>query len=309
MSLHRNHVCFLHQTIKTLCTGLLLAGFSITVTVPVSAQKPKQNTIGSDTAIQLKLGRELRPFDEYLVKAMNIRISRYALLHGNREETVQADTVRSTFAGTVTVNNVTEDGQEAVKTVVVRNAETRYQGQNTTIVSTGTTIKAFYSDTGYVYTVNDDTLAAAVTADLVGLLRSEGGLKTGVIMNPPKPVRVGDSWHINADAFAATLGSPPKNKKRIVTGKATFKKVDVLHDIPVAVVSMKASVTNAVDSLEGMPVENATIEATLDIAVPIDERYPTVWVASNTHFAATVGKAPQQMRISYTVADEFDFQR
>lgn len=263
----------------------------------------------TDSTIMLTVGREIKPFDEYLLNAMSIRISRVSMNVNNRIEQLQNDTVRSVFSGLCSVQAVTEDGQEAMKKVKVRNAQLRYKGETSDIVPSGSMIQATFSNDGYVYTIGPDTLSAEITADLSGLIRSEGGLLSGTIMNPNKPVRIGDEWPIDTTAFAATLGPPPEQKQRHTSGTVTLVRIDSLHGHTVALVRMNAHVVNAFDNINGTQADDAIVDAVVEIAVPLDERYPAVWASSNTTMTATLVESGQRLRVEYIVADEFDFIR
>ena len=259
--------------------------------------------------INLTLGREIKPFDEYLLDATSVRISIVTMGKGKSGRILQNDTVRSALSGICAVAAVTEDGQEALKTITIRNAQTRYQGSVADIVQTGAKVKAQFSDVGNVYSIGDDTLSAEVTADLSGLIRSEGGQKSGRIMDPNKPVSPGDTWTIDTAAFAATLGPPPATQKRIVKGSVTFTRIDTVNSVPIAVVTMDASAHNAFAEIEGMQAMNSTVVAHIELYVPLDQRYPPVRVKSTTILGADVGEVGQTVHFDYHVTDDLEFRR
>lgn len=268
---------------------------------------------GIDTTITLPVtmtvGREIKPFDEYLLDATSVRISTVTMGTGKATRVLQNDTARSALSGICSVAAVTEDGQEAVKTVTIRNAQTRYNGVVSDIVPTGSKVKAKFTNDGTEYTIDSTILSPELTADLSGLIRSEGGLKSGKIMDPHKPVSPGDTWSIDTAAFAATLGPPPSTKKRTVQGTVTFTRIDTVNNVPIAVVTMKANAQNAFAEIEGMQATNAEINALIDLYVPLDPRYPAIRVASTTILSADVGDAGQLVHFTYHVTDDLEFRR
>lgn len=228
---------------------------------------------------------------------------------GAAAQTLQADTVRSVLAGLCSVAAVTEDGQEAIKRVTIRNAQVRYKGIPQEIIPTGAVVEAHFSDAGLVYVSKGDTLSADVTADLSGLIRSEGGRKSGTIMDPQKPVSPGDVWMIDTAAFAATLGPPPSNAKRTVEGRVRFERIDTVGGIPVAVVIMDAHAENAFGEIDGARVDHTNVTAHVMLVVPLDKRLPAVKTASTTTISANAGEGGQIVHFDFEVTDEFEFRR
>lgn len=259
--------------------------------------------------LELKLGRAIKPFDEYLLGASTTRISRVTMGGGANAAVLQNDTVRSILSGSCSVAAVTEDGQEAVKTVVIRNAQSRYRGTTTDIVETGAQVKATFTDAGNLYEMKGDTLSPEVTADLSGLIRSEGGLKSGKIMDPHRAVKPGDTWPIDTAAFAATLGPPPASQRRIVTGSVTFVRVDTVNGVPAAIVHMDARAEHAFAEIEGIATDQSTVTAHIELTVPLDQRFPALRVASTTIIAAELKETGQVLHVDYEVSDDLEFHR
>ncbi|MCO6466168.1 MAG: hypothetical protein J5I53_06100 [Bradyrhizobiaceae bacterium] len=257
----------------------------------------------------LTLGREIKPFDEYILTASSVRISRVSMKTGKAASYLQDDTVRTQVSGLCSVVAVTEDGQEAVKKVTIRNAQSRYKDTLTDVLPTGTEVEARFSDAGPVYIVGTDTLEPDVVADLSGVIRSEGGLKSGTIMDPHKPVAPGDVWSIDTAAFAATLGPPPSNLKRTVTGTVRYDKIDTVDGTPVAIVVMEAKAANAFAEIDGVTARNATVTAHIELAVPLDKRFPAVGSATTTTMEADIGEAGQSIHFYYQVTDALTFRR
>jgi hypothetical protein len=257
----------------------------------------------------LTLGREIKPFDQYMIEALSTRISKVNLHTPKGPMVLQNDTVRSVLSGNCNVEAVTEDGQEAVKNVSIRNAQSRNAGKSIDILPTGTLVHAAFSNDGNVYTVKGDTVKPEVAADLIGLIRSEGGLKSGEIMNPRKPVNVGESWPIDTAAFARTLGDPPANRRRKISGTVKFERIDTVGGIPVAVVNMNARADNAIGEIDGSPTSASTITANIELTVPLDKRFPAVQVATRTNMTAELGEADQKVHVEYLVSDQLNFIR
>ncbi len=284
------------------CMPYLLAGL-------LGFLAPHVTDAMSEQTYELSLGREIKPFDEYLLSAISTRISIVSMPGPNGAVELQNDTVHAILSGNCAVQAVTEDGQEARKTVTIRNAQVRFQGKPEDIIPTGSVVQCDFSDAGYVYTVRGDTVPPQVSADLVGLIRSEGGRKSGRIMDPRKPVKIGDTWPINVSAFDSTLGDPPARGERVIHGTVTFQRIDTVAGKPTAVVLMEATVDNAFSDIEGTPANKATIEARLQMFVPLDSRYPASRVATNTKMSADLGEAGQLIHYVYIVNDDIEMLR
>lgn len=258
----------------------------------------------------LKLGRSIKAFDQYELHGASTRISRVQVHDENNTLVeIQADTTIVRISALCRVHNVTVDGQEAVKSVTISYAYAEHNSQTSEILPAGTVLLASFSDTSTAILKDSTPLSAEVMANLVPVIRSEGGKRTGEILDARKKVGVGDIWPINVNAFKKTFDEGGRKRAKGITGKVTFVKIDSGSYMPAAVVEMKATAKNAVGDMGGLTPSSSKLDAEVMLYVPMDQRYPVMRTASLTKVVAYFGKGKGTAVVEFTVTDDLIFER
>ena len=260
---------------------------------------------------ELKLGREIRPADSYVLSGYSQRIARVRIKEasGNLYE-VQNDTVTVRIKAVCEINAVTTDGQEAIKYVKIELADVTRRGKLKELIPPGTSLKASFSDSGTVITKDDVPIDPDILADLVAVIRSEGGRKTSEIMDAAKKVKVKQKWQMNKKAFRNSLDPVAQKTVKDLKGQVSFDRIDsTISTRPVAVVSLKASAKDAIGEMQGTPTSSSSMIANVTLSVPLDTRYPATHVASTTQMFATFGKGEGSAVVELTISDDLNFQR
>lgn len=223
--------------------------------------------------VALSLGRMIKVSDKYLVTTSASYRMRLAFDTKDQVPTdsTYADSIR--LHALVDVTSVTESGEEHAKTLTIRYFHRYVNNITIDLLPTGAVIQASFDGPIPTYTVNGAKPAPDIDELLRLAVRSEGGTKTGAILDPPKPVRVGESWSINKRAFAREMASgATKNQSKGIAGKVRFAGVDTLNNKPcatvIAVVRQKVGA-----GTQQSPTQTNAYDMVL--SVPLDTRYPT----------------------------------
>ncbi len=274
------------------------------------AVAPYQMVAQALQTYDLPLGREIKVMDEYLIEARSVRISRLSIRDPNGVSKVMADdTVTINLSANCGVQAVTEDGQEAIKLVKVRNASAVVNSEYKSLVPTGTSLKAEFSDAGSVLTINKHLVDAKVNGYLLSVIRPEGGLRTGTIMNADAPVAVGETWPINKRAFLGTLDITDSTAVDRVEGYVKFVSIDSSSIRPVAVVTMIVTAIDVLTEIEGRMPSTSKIETEITLVVPLDKRYPLVRTNTRMRVTASFSTGPGSASVEFITIDETHFLR
>ncbi len=226
----------------------------------------------STTRITLSFGRKIKVSDRYLLTTSASYRMRLAYDVKGRPsiDSTYADSVR--LQALVDVTSVTETGEEYAKTLTVRYFHRFVNNARIDVLPTGAVIGATFDGPSPTFLVNGTKPTTEIEELLRLAVRSEGGTTTGAILNPSKPVRIGDSWTVNLRAFAAAMSDSPKSMPiKGLTGKVRFVSVDVVKGKPsatvIAAVRQKSRVSN-----KQSPTHTNAYDIT--VTVPIDARYP-----------------------------------
>jgi len=252
----------------------------LTLVLVVSATSAQDSP---ETLWTIKTGRALKAHDEYIVHTTYTDLRRVVLRDEGGVMMDSAVTFKISFDALVNVASTTEDGQEKEKYLSVRNCMIEQHGKQTDLLPTGTKIRAWFSDSGSVYTIEGKPAPDSLQALLSMFIRSEGGTKTSDILDPPVKKnrrKVGDSWPVNTKALLENLGVP-KSLKPKASGKVKFLAVDSLYNRRGLVVQGVAKVTNRVPAFENFEQGSMTTEADITLVVPSDSRYPTLRAISD----------------------------
>ncbi len=258
----------------------------------------------------LPLGREIKVTDTYLLKGTATQIARVTTVDPKGiAKLMRDDTTIVRIDAECEVAGVTEDGQEAVKLVTIRNAQIVIGGTAHDLVPTGTSLKATFSDTGTVITKDNEPLPMSITAQLALVIRSEGGLRTGKIMDPPGPVNVGDTWTMDTTAFKEMLGPLTTAVPKTMEGTSTFERIDTTGVRPDAVVTLSAHAVDAVGDLDGVTPTGSDIAVTVTVHAPLDTRYPLTRSTSRTRLLTEFGTGPGSANVEYFSNVDLSFLR
>lgn len=242
----------------------------------------------------LTLHRPIKVTDTYLLKGTSRLITRMT--------TVDARGVRQTptegsFAvrldAMCTVEGVTEDGQEAIKTLIIRNAES-IVGSATpvTLLPAGARIKASFSNQGTILEQSDSILSDQLTELLSTVIRGEGGSQTGKLMDPNRPVAVGDAWQPHLPALRTLIEQSFGQQPDSVSGSVTYVSVDSTVQRPEAVIQLVAEARDVIAEFDGMRPSESTFTMTVTVHVPVDQRYPISRTETTTRLRMHFGQGP-----------------
>lgn len=285
-------------------TVLFLFVFFADCASTACAQNPKH---------ELQLGRAIKAFDKYQVRGSAQRSSRVSMArpNGTMQIIPQGSSMVQVQANCV-VDAVTVDGQEAKKSVVIRSAKLVKDAASEDLLPPDTKVNISYSDAGTVITSNGEPLADSISQELALVLRSEGGAKTGLIMNPAKPVSVGDTWKMNNAAFVKSLDADTKKNIKNVKGTVKFERIDTIRGTPAAIIVLEASATNVIPSNQQFRVSKSTFRSRIEVTVPLDVRYPEMHTHSESVWGATIlppDKNGSPVLMEFEHSDDISFYR
>ena len=242
----------------------------------------------------ITLSRPIKVTDTYLLKGFSKQVTRITTTSAKGVRDSPTEGIQQIRVdATCRVEGVTEDGQEAIKDIIIRNAEAVTMGVPSTLLPTGTRLTAAFSNQGTVFTTkNDSTLSDELTEMLSTVIRGEGGSHTGTMMNPPQAVAVGDSWQPNMDALRGVLSQSFNNTPDSLTATVQFVSVDSTASRPEAVISMTALARNILLEFDGMRPKSSSFTMTVTVHVPLDGRYPITQTLTQTRLLADFGSGP-----------------
>ncbi|MGA0046381.1 MAG: hypothetical protein ACO3I4_09045 [Candidatus Kapaibacteriota bacterium] len=242
----------------------------------------------------LTLTRPIKVTDTYLLQGTSRQITRMTTVdaRGVRQQPTDG-TISVRLDAMCTVEGVTEDGQEAIKSLVIRNAEVVVnQDPPNTLLTAGTRLKASFSNQGTILEQGDSLLSDQVTQLLSSVIRGEGGSHTGTLMNPDRVVTVGDTWQPNLPALNALLQQSFNQQPDSVHGAVSYVAIDSSASQPSAVVRLSAQATNVIDEFDGMRPSESTFSMTVTVHAPIDQRYPISRTETTTRLLMHFGEGP-----------------
>jgi len=290
-----NHTLLPMQKLKIRCVQLCVCCIVLLIA---------QSAILIAQTYNLKLGRSIKIQDSYLLRGSAQRSTRLIVprTNGTKQIIPQASSMIQLQANCKVVA-VTVDGQEAMKTVTIRSANMVRESENSDLLPTGFDFTATFSDEGPKFEHDGKPLADSIVQELALVVRGEGGSKIGLIMNPSKPVAVGDTWPMNKAAFIKSLDADTRRNIKKVKGTVTFERIDTIRGTPAAVIVLEATATNVIPINKHVKVVSSTFQSRIEVTVPLDERYPELHTHSASVWSATL-EPPEKN--SSTVVMEFE---
>lgn len=278
------------MTCKLLASLLLFA--SLVSAASISTAQP----------ITLKLGRKIKITDQYLLTTTakySVRIAVDAP-RGTKTDSTYTDSVR--LQALCDVASVTEVGEEYEKKLTIRYFQRFVNNATIDVLPTGAIVKATFGGPQTTFLVNGTKPKAEVEELLRLAVRSEGGTKTGDILDPSQPVALGETWSVNREAFARTMAtSNARPSIKGIKGLVRFVSIDSLNGKPCA------TVVSTVQQTFGSGTEKSpAVESSYDmtISVPIDVRYPPAASKVRAHVRMnTRGKGLTMTRETIVVVD------
>ena len=259
----------------------------------------------------LTLTRPIKVTDTYLLQGTSRQITRMTTVdaRGVRQQPTDG-TISVRLDAMCTVEGVTEDGQEAIKSLVIRNAEAVVnQDPPNTLLTAGTRLKASFSNQGTILEQGDSLLSDQVTQLLSSVIRGEGGSHTGTLMNPDRVVTVGDTWQPNLPALNALLQQSFNQQPDSVHGAVLYVAIDSSASQPSAVVRLSAQATNVIDEFDGMRPSESTFSMTVTVHAPIDQRYPISRTETTTRLLMHFGEGPGSVLLEIINESQASFLR
>lgn len=259
----------------------------------------------------LTLTRPIKVTDTYLLQGTSRQITRMTTVdaRGVRQQPTEG-TISVRLDAMCTVEGVTEDGQEAIKSLVIRNAEAVVnQDTPNTLLTAGTRLKASFSNQGTILEQGDSLLSDQVTQLLSSVIRGEGGSHTGTLMNPDRVVTVGDTWQPNLPALNALLQQSFNQQPDSVHGAVSYVAIDSSASQPSAVVRLSAQATNVIDEFDGMRPSESTFSMTVTVHAPIDQRYPISRTETTTRLLMHFGEGPGSVLLEIINESQASFLR
>jgi hypothetical protein len=258
---------------------------------------------------ELKLGRQIREFDNYLVKASSTSITDVVATSAIGHRTAQrSDTTVVMLDAMCDVKQVTEDGQEAVKSITVRNMTFTSQGQTHDLMPTGAVLQATFSEAGTELTQDNAQIAETMMPLLLTVIRSEGGGRTADIMDAGRPVTVGDEWPADSSALLQALDPTGSVTPVALKGTVKFIGIDTTRK-PAAIVRLTAKAVNALGEIDGRRPLRSEITMDITLTAPLDVRYPIAATQSVTKIKASFEDNGTTIDMTHVVRDSFTFLR
>jgi len=276
--------------------------FVLILAASATAQKPPAHT--------LLLGRGLKEFDQYLLKSSYEQRSVTRIYNNDILLGDTTDIVRVIIAAQCSVVHVTVDGQEKEKNLVVRLFQLQTNTDTFDIMTTGTKVRCWFSDSGSVYTVDGIPVADTVAALLSNVVLGEGGAKTGNVLDAKKPVAVGASWKMNIAALKRILGREQVRVMKKLTGTVTFDSIDSTGPMPTAIVSARAEAPRFTMNIDGSPSPLVgSLVAEFRYVVPLDVRFPPVALTTSTTQTYSAKMGTQRAESFVTTSRQSEFIR
>lgn len=256
----------------------------------------------------LKLGRGLKEFDQYLLKSTYEQRSVTRIYDNNVLLGDTTDIVRVIVAAQCSVVHVTVDGQEKEKNLVIRLFQLQTNTDTFDVMSTGTKVRCWFSDSGSVYTVDGVPVADTVAALLSNVVLGEGGAKTGNVLDAKKPVAVGSTWKMNIAALKRILGREQVRLMKTLNGSVTFDSIDSTGPMPTAIVKARAEAPRFTMRVDGSPSPLiGSLVAEFRYVVPLDVRFPPVALTTSTTqtYSAKMGSQRAESFVTTSRQSEF----
>ena len=232
---------------------------------------------------ELKLGRGIKEYDQYLLKTMYEQQTRTSYYSDNIMRGDTTDNVMILLTAQCKVISVTVDGQEKEKHIVIRNFQLRTGRDTFDVMPTGTKVRCWFSDSGSVFTINDIPVHDTVAALLSNVVLGEGGSRTGDVLDAKKPVALGQSWKINVKAFRKVLGKEQSKLMKKLDGTVTFSRIDSSGAQPTATVTARAEAPSFSVNVPGTNAPmTGSLVADFSYEVPLDTRFPPVSLSTST---------------------------
>lgn len=234
-------------------------------------------------AYELKLGRGIKEYDQYLLKTVYEQQSRTSYYSDNIMRGDTTDNVAIVLTAQCKVVSVTVDGQEKEKHIVIRNFQLRTNTDTFDVMPTGTKVRCWFSDSGSVFTVNDIPVHDTVAALLSNVVLGEGGSRTGDVLDAKKPVTLGQTWKMNVKAFRKVLGKEQSKLMKKLDGTVTFARIDSSGAQLTGIVTARAEAPSFSIKVPGAPAPmTGSLVADFSYEVPLDNRFPPVALSTST---------------------------
>ena len=251
-------------------------------------------------AYELKLGRGLKEYDQYLLKTVYEQQTRTSYYSDNIMRGDTTDNVSIVLTAQCKVISVTVDGQEKEKHIVIRNFQLRTSTDTFDVMPTGTKVRCWFSDSGSVFTVNDIPVHDTVAALLSNVVLGEGGSRTGDVLDAKKPVTLGQTWKMNVKAFRKVLGKEQSKLMKKLDGTVTFARIDSSGAQPTGIVTARAEAPSFSIKVPGAPAPmTGSLVADFSYEVPLDNRFPPVALSTSTtqNYIAVQGLSKLESRV------------
>lgn len=285
---------------KTRLFNILVLGLAAIATMV--GQTPTTHT--------LKLGRGLKEFDEYLLKSTYEQRSVTRIFDNDQLLGDTTDIVRVVIAARCSVARVTVDGQEKEKFLTIRLFQLQTSLDTFDVMSAGTKVRCWFSDSGSVFTVDDVPTADSVAALLSNVVLGEGGAKTGNVLDAKKPVSVGSAWKMNIAALKRILGREQVRLMKKIDGTVSFTSIDSTGPMPTAIVTARAEAPKFSMRIDGAPYPLVgSLVAEFRYVVPLDTRFPPVALTTSTTQTYTARQGSQRAESFVTTSRQSEFIR
>jgi hypothetical protein len=234
-------------------------------------------------AYELKLGRGIKEYDQYLLKTVYEQQTRTSYYSDNIMRGDTTDNVSIVLTAQCKVISVTVDGQEKEKHITIRDFQLRTNTDTFEVMPTGTKIRCWFSDSGSVFSVDDIPVHDTVAALLSNVVLGEGGSRTGDVLDAKKPVTLGQTWKMNVKAFRKVLGKDQSKLMKKLDGTVTFSRIDSSGAQPTGIVTARAEAPSFSIKVPGADAPmTGSLVADFSYEVPLDNRFPPVALSTST---------------------------
>ena len=254
-------------------------------------------SVAAQTKHELQLGRSIKAFDQYLVKTTFESQTRTKFFVN---EALSADSIEKfsvMLSAQCSVVSVTVDGQEKEKRLIIRDFRRLTDRDTIDLLPTGTKIRCWFSDSGSIYTINDEPTPDSISQILIEAVKGEGGSRTGNVLDAKRPMAVGSTWKMNIPAFRKMLGREMSTRMKKLTGTVTFASIDSLSQQPTATIAARAEAPMFTLKFGDMP-SSASLVADFKIVVPLDVRFPALSISTSTSQQITTLQGPARMELT-----------